>query len=145
MVANSQSTDDLHSLLIVFLGVQLDVVGNDEHRRPFAQERIKPKVAHAAGHDQPDIAALDVVGLDGLGHRLAEFGGGHRDFHPDRLGGFVEPADVSFELEYLSIIYPDPFEDSVPVQQSVIEHGYLRILAIDQFSIQPDLRHDHSP
>ncbi len=75
VIAHRAGRDDLQALLVVLLGIEREVVGDDDHLRVRAQVGIEAQRALAARDDQADIAVLDLVQcqrvVDRLGHLVA--------------------------------------------------------------------------
>ena len=139
MVAHRAGGDDLQALLVQLLGIERDVIGDDDHLRIAGAVGIEAQRAGAAGDDQADVAVLDAVGrervVDGLGHRLAR----HRNFEPDGLGRVPEPIEVLVEAEDLAAVAADALEDAVAVEQAVIVDADLGVFFVEELAVDVDL------
>ena len=63
--------DDYTYLNFQLVGIEGDLVGNNEDIGVLADERIEPEGSHAAGHAQADVPGLPHllgIGLDRLAH-----------------------------------------------------------------------------
>ena len=74
------------------------------------------------------------AGLDHFGHDLSM---GHRYLEQKRLGGIKKPVDMLFKFKHAPVVRANALEDTVPVQQAVIENRnfcvtFAVILAIDK-------------
>jgi hypothetical protein len=140
VVAHSRGADHLHALLVEFLGVELDLVGDDDQAGGLTGERVEAECADAAGDHESDVAVMDAVGLhrrlDGADQVLLA----HRDRQTDGASGVEQPPDVRLHLEHSLVVDANPFEHAVAVQQAVIENGDLRIRFIHESVIEPNLQ-----
>jgi hypothetical protein len=60
------------------------------------------------------------------------------DFQQDRFGGGKEAVDMFAETEDATVVSPDALENTIAVEQAVIEHADLRVLLVAVFTVDVD-------
>ncbi len=133
MVAHRSGGDDLQAVGVELLRIELDLGGNNDDLRLFAEIGVEPERARAARNHQADVAIGNLIGLAGVDHRLHHFLLGHRDFQRNGLGRIVEAVDMLIEQEHPPVVGADALEHAVAIQQPMVEHRHHRILFIHQF------------
>ncbi len=140
MIPNHRCGDDGHSLFVHFLRIHIDRVGDHDHRRDRAFRGIQPEIADAARDDQPDVAILEAVGIDGFFHRRANRIARDRDRKSDRFGRREEPVQVLFAFENPPVVDANAFEYAVAVKQTVVVDADLGVGLIVKLSVDPDFQ-----
>src|SRR3972149_5909972 len=120
-------SDEPKAVLVLLLRIQRNRWLRDDHdrRAPLALPWVEPEVPRAAGHDRSDVPVDEVVPTARLDDELGELLLRARDPEVDRLRALVHPLDVALELEDPPVVCPDPLENAVPVQKSVVENRHL--------------------
>ena len=135
VVADRAHGDEFQPVAIQFVGVERDLIGDDDHLGMGTAVGIESQGAAAAGDDHADVAVRDAVGghglLDGRGHFLLA----QRDGQPDGLGGIPQPVEVGLEAKDLAAVAADALEDPVPVEQAVVEDADLGVFLLVQFTV----------
>ncbi len=140
MISGDADGDDLKALAINLLGIERDVVGDDDHLWARAAVGVQPQRAGAAGDDDADVAVLDTVDrqglLDGLGHFLA----GHGNRQEDGLGRLPEAVEVGLHAEHLAAIAANALEYAIAIEQAVVVDADLGVFLAVELAVDKDLK-----
>src|SRR5262249_57702399 len=88
--------------------------GDDDQFRPRAPPRIDAEVTRTAGHDEPDVAVVNVISPAGVDDDPADLFLCMRNLEPDGLRGVEESLDVALELEDAAVVGTNAFHDAPP-------------------------------
>ncbi len=140
MIAQRAGADDAQAVFVQFRRIKLNFIGNDYYLTFFADQRVQPQVAHAAGDDQADVAVLDVVGGDRLADVILERFLIERHRQSYGMGGGEQTVNMRIVFKNLAVIYADALEDAVAIEQTMIKNGDLGVRFIHQTIIHPDFQ-----
>src|SRR5262249_18699221 len=126
---------------VELLGIEADVIDDDDDLRFLALARVKAEPAVATRDDQPNVPVLLVVRLDRVEDRLRHLLAGKRDLQPDVAGALVEALDVFGQAEDLSAVNADALEDAVAVEEAVVVHGHPGIIPVVELAVNVDPGH----
>ena len=119
--------------------INLDLARDDDDRRLFATARIQAERAHAARHDEADVAVAQFVRTNGFDRGLHHLRVRQRDVQKNRLGRIKQAVNVFLELENTAVVGADAFKNAVAIKQTVVEHGHLGVAFAAKFSINKNL------
>jgi len=101
---------------------------------------LQIQVPHPAGDQVAKVGVLETGAANAFLRDGDQLLLGNRGSETDAAGRVVEPGDVVLEPENLAVVGPGTFEDSIAIQESVIEHGDHRGGTVIPLPIDPDRR-----
>lgn len=79
-----------------------------------------------------------MVGGDGVEGGFFHFCDGDGDFHADGASGFIEALEVLGEAEDAAVVDADALENTVAIEEAMIEHGDFGVFLAEQLSVEVD-------
>ena len=142
--ATGGAGDEVEAFFVAFGGVERDGACDDDDAGSGALEGVQTEGADTAGDDQADVTVLEVVCGDGVEGGFFHFLDGNGDFHADGAGGLIKALQVGCEAEDAAMIDADAFEDSVSIEQAVIEHGDFGVFFVEQLAVDVDFHSEEA-
>src|SRR5947209_1363112 len=102
-------------------GVNAGLGDHDDTWPGLAFPRVEPKIPRSAGDDGSDVPFLDVVASTRLEADPRDFILCMRNLQVDCFRALEQTVHVPLELEDPAVVRADPFEDPIPVQESMVE------------------------
>src|SRR5262249_51217008 len=132
--------DELEALLVEALGVELDLVGDDDEGSTLlALPHVEAEVADAARDHEADVGVLEPVGAHGLEEGLLDLLERQGQGQEDGLGRLLEALEVLVEAEDASVVGADALEDAVAVEDAVVEDRDLGVVFLQHLAVYVDL------
>jgi hypothetical protein len=127
MVARRGHGHDVQTRFVEGGGVELDGGRDADHAGLGAQVGVESQIAHAAADDQTDVAVGDAVATAAFHDNIRHLFRSDRNCQADGFCRFVQAHDVGFEPEDLAVVGANALEDTVAVEESMVEDGDLRV------------------
>src|SRR5262249_19677288 len=99
---------------------------------------VEAERTFAARHDEADVAVDLAIGAYGLDDGRRERAPVHRQREPERVRRRLETREVGVEAEDPAVVDADPLEDTVAVEQAVVEDGNARLGARNESAVDRD-------
>src|SRR5271165_4261 len=116
VVARRARRDDLQSMLVKFLGVEADLVGDDDDLGVSRFPGVKAQASGAPRDDDADVGVQELVDGQSVNDRPGHFFPSHGDLEKDGRGRVIKPVHMLLKSEDLARVGPNSLEDPVAVQ-----------------------------
>src|SRR5215470_7380247 len=95
---------------------------DDDHTRIFALLRIQTQIANSTRNDQTNVPVTQMILSDCFKQRVRHFLSGHGNLEANRTRRIPKTLQVLFQAKNPTVIKTYPLENSIAIEQTMIEH-----------------------
>ena len=120
--------------------IKRDRGNNNNYARGLTLLRIQTQIANPTRDQQPHVTIPQMILPDRFEERLRHALLRHWNFQADRASRIPQPIKMFAESKNTTIIETNPLENSVAVQETIVENGDFRVGFRKKLSINVNLR-----
>src|SRR5215475_222747 len=102
--------------------------------------RIQTQVANSARHDETNVTVTQMVLSDRFKQRLRHLLASHGNMETNRTRRIPKTLQVLFEAKHAAIVKTNTLEDSIAVEQTMIEHRNFCVCFRIEFPVDVNFR-----
>src|SRR6185503_16443399 len=138
--AARRHSNNAQPFAVKILMIKSDRCHNDYHARIFALLRIQTQVTNSACDDQTNVTVTQMILPDRFKQRLCHFLPGHGNLETNRARRIPKALQVLLQAKNAAVIKTYALENSVAVEQTMIEHRNLCVCFRIELPVDVNLR-----